>query len=207
MRIVVLGAGGRTGRVFVQAALAAGHEVTAAVHTLSDTMTPRDRLHVQLCDATDALQLREVVRGQDAVVSLIGHVKGSAADVQSVAMATLLQVMQECSVTRLVSLTGTGVRMPGDHIPLVDRILNWGVAVVDPKRISDGIRHVELIMQSDTEWTILRVLKLQTHKRSAINLKEHGPTRLYVSREDVVAAICAVLEQRLFIRKAPILSK
>ena len=148
-----------------------------------------------------------LLEGQDAAVSFIGHVKGSPANVQTDAMNVLVRVMETLGIKRVVSLTGTGVRFPGDKISLVDRFLNFGVSVVDPARVNDGRDHVEVLKQSNLDWTVLRVLKLENITPMPFTLREHGPTKWVVSRQDVAKAVLQVLEEASFIRQAPILSR
>lgn len=206
MKIAVIAANGRSGRIFLDYALARGHEVNAGVHN-KNNIIGTEKLHVLKCDATNKDELRRLLEGQDAVVSFIGHVKGSAPLVQSEAMKTLIEVMHGLKMKRLVSLTGTGVRQPGDKIPIIDRFLTVGVKIVDFDRINDGIQHVKILKNSDLDWTVLRVLKLQNTKPSPFKLKENGPAKLLVSREDVARAALEVLEDNSFIRKLPILSR
>lgn len=206
MKIAVVGANGRSGKIFVEQALAAGHLVRAGVFT-TNTLRPHPRLLVVPCDATKQSDLERLIKGQDAVASFIGHVKGSPPHVQTDAMRALVSVMPTQHVRRIVSLTGTGVRFPGDHITLVDRILNMSIALIDPARVRDGRDHVEILKQSKLDWTVLRVLKLQNTTPRPFTLREHGPTKWFVSREEVAAAALQVLEQGNFIKQAPILSK
>lgn len=205
MKIAVIAANGRSGRVFVAAALAAGHSVTAGVH--NGSLPDEPGLRQIPCDANNRDDLARLVAGQDAVVSLIGHVKGSPPRLQTEAMKLLLPVMQAAGVQRLISLTGTGVRMPGDRITLIDRLLNAAVLLIDRQRIIDGREHVAVLQQSDIAWTVLRVLKLQTDMQHNFILTAHGPTLPYVSRHDVAQAIVDVLEAESFQQQAPMLSK
>ena len=122
-------------------------------------------------------------------------------------MRTLVAVMKTHGMRRVVSLTGTGVRVAGDHISLVDRVLNLGVSAVDPARINDGRDHVRVLEESDLDWTIVRVLKLQNVSPKPFKLTPHGPTKWYVGREEVAQAVLQVLEQHSFIQQAPIISK
>jgi hypothetical protein len=121
-------------------------------------------------------------------------------------MKALVEIMKELKIKRLVSITGTGVRQKGDKIPLIDRILNLGLSVFDPTRLKDGIEHAKVLKESGLDWTILRVLKMQNVKPKPFTLKENGPTKLYVSREEVARAALEVLEDNSFIHKYPILS-
>lgn len=204
MKIAVIGANGRSGQIFIEAALAAGHTIAAGVH--NGTLPSQPGVTAMECDATNVNDLARLVAGQDAVVSLIGHVKGSPPRVQTDAMRALVPAMQAAGVQRLVSLTGTGVRVPGDRITLIDRILNAAVSVADSARVADGRAHYEVLRQSDLAWTVIRVLKLQNTAPKPFTLRDHGPTRPYVSRQEVAQAILDVLESRSFVQQAPIIS-
>ena len=206
MKIAVIAANGRSGQAFVQKALDAGHKVRGGI--LGKSYLPNNpKLTTVDCDATNPDQVKELITGCDAVVSLIGHVKGSPAHVQTQAISTVIDCMKSTGVTRIVSLTGTGVRFPGDKITLLDRFLNLGISIVDPNRVKDGIEHVKLLEQSDVDWTVIRVLKLQNVAEKPFTLRENGPTKPYVGRDEVASAILQVLEQNSFVQKSPIISK
>jgi len=204
MKIAVIGASGRSGRAFVEVALRAGHTVRAGVFGTS-SLSEQDNLSVVKCDATSTKDLKRLITGQDAVVSLIGHISGSPSDVQTKATKDIVKVMNELGMKRFVSLTGTGVRFAGDKLTLLDRFSTVGIKLLDPERIQDGIDHAEVLKGSNLNWTIIRVLKLQNTTPRSFKLLENGPTKLYVSRVEVAQAILQVLEQKSFIKKAPII--
>ena len=206
MKIAVIAANGRSGQAFVEAALTAGHSIRAGVRTKS-YLKPHPGLTVVECDATNEAQLKNLLSGQEAVASFIGHVKGSEPNVQTIAIQKVVDAMNELGVKRLVSLTGTGVRFPGDKISLIDRFLNLSISIIDPARVKDGENHVEVLKASDLDWTVIRVLKLQNVPPKPFELREHGPTKWYVSRQEVAQAVLQVLEQHSFIKQAPIISK
>lgn len=206
MKIAVIAANGRSGKLFVEKALAAGHSVRAGVHH-TNNLTPHERLSTQQCDATNAGDLAKLLDRQDAVVSFIGHVKGSPSHVQTDAMHSLVDTMRLQGLGRVVSLTGTGVRFPGDKITLVDRLLNLSISIIDLARVNDGRDHVQVLKQSNLDWTVIRVLKLQNTSPQPFALLEHGPTKWYVSRDEVAQAVLQVLEENSFIKQAPIIGK
>lgn len=205
MNIAVIAANGRSGRAFVAQALAAGHTVRAGV--FGGELAPAPKLSVMPCDATDKHALTQLLRGQDAVVSFIGHVKGSPPHVQTEAMRTLTAVMQTLGMRRVISLTGTGVRYAGDTIPLIDRILNLSIGIIDPARVADGREHVRVLEESGLDWTVIRVLKLQNVRPKPFVLTLHGPTKWYVGREEVAQAVLQALQENTFVQQAPIISK
>jgi putative NADH-flavin reductase len=203
--IAVVGANGRSGRLFVNAALAAGYDVRAGVH--NGGLEPTDRLKIMKVDATKPTQVASLISGSDAVVSLIGHVKGSPNRVQTEAMQVLVDAMRTVQVHRLISLTGTGVRIPGDTPSLLDYVLNFAIKLIDPQRIQDGIDHAELLQDSGVDWTILRVLKLSNGSSKPFKLTSGGPAKLFTSREEVAEAILEVVRDDSYIHTTPIISR
>lgn len=206
MHIAVIAAQGRSGQEFVRAALAAGHTVRAGIGS-TDPFAPHRRLMTLECDATNTEQVYELTRGVDAVVSLLGHVKGSNADVQTTAMRVVVQAMKRHKITRIVSLTGTGVRIPGDTPNLFDRLANMFIARVDPNRIHDGIAHAALLQESGLDYTVVRVLKLGKGSAGTFALTEHGPAKLLTPRAEVAAAIVDIVENNKFIGGFPVISR
>ncbi len=206
MRIAVIAANGRSGQAFVRAALAAGHSVRAGVHGPA-RLDAHQNLEIMPCDATNPRDLALLLQGQEAVASFIGHVRGSAPNVQTNAIRQIIATMKEQGIRRIVSLTGTGVRFAGDDIPLIDRVLNLAISIIDPARVRDGRQHVELLQASDLGWTVIRVLKLQDVAPKPFSLREHGPTKWFVGREEVAQAVLQVLEDQSFVRQAPIISR
>jgi putative NADH-flavin reductase len=204
MNIAVVAANGRTGQAFVAAALAAGHHVRAGTHS-HNPFSHNVNLTVLSCDATNDADIQRLIMGSDAVVSLIGHVKGSAPDVQTVATQQLVHTMQSSSVTRIVSLTGTGARLPGDQMTWIDRFLNLAIMVIDSDRIRDGQTHLTVLQKSNLEWTVIRVLKLEDRPVHPFSLKEHGPGKLVVGRTEAAQAILQVLKSHNFLYQAPVI--
>ena len=72
MRLAVFGATGRTGKLLVEQALNAEHDVTAFVRPRSlGKLIKHERLTVVQGDATDAAAVERAVNGADAVVSVM----------------------------------------------------------------------------------------------------------------------------------------
>ena len=206
MRIAVIAANGRLGKAFVEAALKAGHSVRGGVRG-ENTLAPHPLLEIVSCDATKPEDLKLLLQGVEVVVSAIGHVKGSASDVQTVATKAIVEAMTELGIKRYVDVTGTGVRFAGDKITLIDRFLNMGVGIMDPSRVRDGREHQEVLKASGLDWTTIRVLKLQNVAAKPFELRLSGPTKVIVGREEVAGAMLQVVESGGFTREAPIVSK
>ncbi len=206
MTVGVLGANGRTGKCVVEEALARNLNVVAGVrgNYLFDTSK---KLKIIQCDILDQKQVSSLVSQVDVVISVIGHMKGSPEFMQTEGITNVIRALNVAGKKRLISLTGTGVRLPADKVTLADKILNFSISLIDPKRINDGRKHAEIIQACSLDWTILRVLKLSNTKSKPFRLTASGPTKFYVSRKEVAKALLDIAENRLFIRESPIISK
>lgn len=205
MKIAVIGANGKTGKIFVDEAVQRGFEVRAGVYR-SNSFTKSDHIDVVQCDATKLEDVESLIKGCDIVVSLIGHVKGSPAFLQTSSTANILSAMKKQGVRRVLSLTGTGVRFPDDTPSFIDRLLNFGIKLIDPERVRDGIAHADVIKESDTDWTILRVLKLTDLPVHQYELTTTGPARILVSRDAVADALLRIIHENAYSKHAPVVS-
>lgn len=207
MNVLVIAANGRTGRKVVEQAIALGFKVTAFIrttekHSFSSSVTVIEG------DATVYDDLAQAVRGQDIVVSAIGHIKGSSANLQTLVVENIIKAIESTGRNiKLVSLTGNGVRRPGDKVFLVDKIMNYTIKLVDPNRIRDGIEHARVIENSDINWVVVRVLKLTDKNSAGFRLSKNGPAKMFVSRQDTAKAMLEVAEGSKWDKMLPIISK
>lgn len=120
MKVLVIGAGGKTGRLIVDCALAAGHSVKALVHdTASLAEKPMsDGVQIVQGDVHDLATVGDAVRHCDAVIDALG---GKApflkTDLESSAARVVLQAMQAQKVRRLVVISVLGAGDSGPQSP------------------------------------------------------------------------------------------
>ena len=106
MKVLVIGAAGKTGRAVVDRALAAGHEVTAFVHSATD-QPPGVRVVVG--DATDGSAMDAAVAGQDAVIDTVGgRTPYRATSLEPDVARPLIGSMTRGGVRRLVATSMLG---------------------------------------------------------------------------------------------------
>ncbi len=208
MKLCVFGADGRTGVEVVKYAIEQGHEVTAFVWGDGPyTYFPKD-VRIQKGDVMDYTAVTQAIQGSDAVISVLGHIKGSDPLMQTKGMKNIMGAMQALGVRRVLSLTGTGARVSGDTPSLVDKFLNFIVGLVDPDRINDGVEHVKVLQNSSLDWTVVRVLKLSkidTDVRT-YTLTQGGPAELQTSRKKVARVLIDLISDGASIGACPVIS-
>jgi putative NADH-flavin reductase len=189
VRILVLGATGSTGTVFVEQALAAGHELTGFVRS-PDKLPAQARLEVVPGDVLDSGALAQAMRGHDAVVSMLGVRSLAPHDFSAESTASIVTAAERSGTGRVVLQSAFGV---GETIDKASTVAKLGFrsamrAVQDDKAAGEAY-----LTASDLDWTIVYPVVLSngpaTGAFRAVDLAEleHVPGLPRISRADVAA--------------------
>jgi putative NADH-flavin reductase len=167
MKLTIFGATGRTGRALLAQALEAGHEVTAFVRDPSKLYITHSRLRVIQGDIYDASVVEDAIKGQDAVLSALGPVRGGPKDVMGAAARNIVAGMKSTGVRRLVTLTGAGVAQPDDAPKLFNRFMSLMLNTFARDILTDSAEHARIVRGSGLACTIVRVPMLTDGPRTA----------------------------------------
>lgn len=157
MRLAVFGATGRTGRLLVQRALDAGHQVTALVRSPDRMPIRHQRLTLLPGDAMNAADVEKAVQGADAVLSLLGPSPGSPPGLMAAAGRNIVAAMRGHGVRRLVAMTGAGVAAPQDRPKLFNHLIKFALKTFSPDVLRDSEAYADAIGASDLDWVLVRV--------------------------------------------------
>ncbi len=204
MRILVFGASGPTGRCVITQALAAGHDVTAAVRR-PEQFTPEElgpervRLTVREVDVLEPDLVDSVVRGSDVVLSTLGVPFGRRpVTVYSVGVRNILDSMERWDVRRLVvvSSSATDPRPHPDAGFVFNRVLQPFIVNVMGRTVYADMRRMEdLVRASAVDWTILRPSGLfDADHVSAYSTGEDRVEGRFTARPDLAAALLAQVD-------------
>ncbi len=101
MKLTIVGATGGIGRLMLEQAVAAGHEVTAAVRNPANLTRPVRAVRVDLSQP-DPAALESAVAGADAVLSGLGPRSRADAGVAARGTAAIIAAMKETGTRRLI---------------------------------------------------------------------------------------------------------
>lgn len=203
MRITLLGATGRIGRLALAAAVAAGHDITILVRRPID-VHPAGVIAI-VGDISDDGSLREAVAGRDAVISALGPRSNTveARDQLVTGMRALVLAMQAARVERLVALSGAAVDVPGDRKPLLDRLATRIVRLAAGQVVAAKQGEFDVFSASPLAWTALRPALVVDGSARGYRLSDRLRPGARVTREDVGQALVDVLGDDTQFRKAP----
>lgn len=153
MKVLVIGAAGKTGQAVVEQTLAAGHQVTAFVRQAA-TYTQRAGVRVVEGDAADRGAMEAAVRGQDAVLDTIGgKTPYRTTTLESSAAHAIIAAMRRHGVRRLVVTSMLGVGDSKANSSLLLRVL---VATFLRGADKDKTAMEGAVAASGLDWIILR---------------------------------------------------
>jgi putative NADH-flavin reductase len=209
MKLTVFGATGKTGKEIVRQALAAGHEVTAVARDPAKLGEAASKVRIVQGDAMDMQVTEQAVAGADAVLSVLGHVKGSPPDVLSKSGSNIVGAMKKQNVRRLVVLTNIAARDSKDRPGLYNRFLRALLTLFRGQMARDTAEEAKIISQSDLDWTIVRASLLtdgpMTGKYHVGEFDKSAGTQ--VSRANVGAFVIDCATENKYLRAKPLISE
>ncbi|MGC3938710.1 NAD(P)-dependent oxidoreductase [Roseobacter sp. EG26] len=175
MKLVVLGANGRTGKLVLQAALAKDMDVTAVVRSADRAPDLQHaRLQVVVGDPCDPAFLASVFHDHAAVISALGGRLPTKA-ATSVYYRSADAIVDAASATGLkrVLVISTALLFPDQT--LLGRILR----IVVPNVVHSAGRMENILNRSDLEWTSARAgflndVQVSAYRAQRETLPAHG---------------------------------
>jgi putative NADH-flavin reductase len=207
MKLLVLGATGRTGRELLAGALHQGHEVTVLVREPARLTLPGERLRVLVGSATDPAAVEEAVAGHDAVLCALGPTSArelARSGLMRASVPPLVSAMERRGVRRLILLSALGTGESASDAPSVSRL---AFATVLRQVGKDKRRAEEVVRASDLAWTIVYPPALNNGPatcgyRHGERLKLRGSPK--ISRADVAHFMLAQLADDRYVGKGAI---
>jgi len=204
-RILIIGATGGTGRQLVAQALERGYAVTALVRKPSKLRIEHPRLTVVQGDVLDHDSVATAMRGQEAVISALGHKRYFyPTRILSEGTRNILRAMEAHGVSRFVCETSLGLGDSAGRLGLYYTL--FLIPMILPFYFWDKTRQERLLAESKVEWVIVRPGVLNNGNKRGQYRAGHrlggflGTVR--ISRADVADFMLEQLESDMFLRTA-----
>lgn len=204
-RVLIVGATGGTGRRLVEQALERGYEVTALARDPSALHVEHPRLTVVRGNVLDYPSVDAAVRGQDAVLSALGH-KQFFRPTRTLSEGTqnVLHAMEAHGVRRFVCETALGIGHSAGRMGLYYTF--FVIPVILPFYFWDKTRQERLIAASKVNWVVVRPGALTNGAKRG--RYRHGRTvgsllwTVRISRADVADFMLNQMSDNTYLRAA-----
>ncbi len=196
MKILVIGAAGKTGEAIVKRALAKGHTVTAFVHSAKDFEGGGEGVRVVEGDVLDGAAVNAAVAGQEAVLDALGgHTPWKETSLETNAARNVVAAMRVHGVKRLLVISAIGVGGTQELVP------SWYEHLIMPTLLRGAMRDKEtmepVVEASGLDWTLLRPGHLVDGEATGkVRTFEpgSGETAHKITRADLAAFMLQLLE-------------
>src|SRR4030095_865785 len=110
MKLLIIGGTGGTGRELIKQALEQGYQLTALVRNPDSMKISHPNLRIEKGNVLDPDKVQEVVKGQDAVLSALGHKKFFIrTTILSRGTKNIIEAMKKHNVSRFICITSLGI--------------------------------------------------------------------------------------------------
>ena len=154
MKILILGATGKTGRLLVNQALEKGYFVTAFARNPSSINLKHPNFNIFKGNILDNKAVDGAVKGKGAVISALGTKSIKKDTSISDGVRNIINAMKNNEVKRIIFMSSLGV---GDSRGQLKFLYNYFVVPFILKNMfEDKERQEKLLLESDLDWTIVR---------------------------------------------------
>jgi putative NADH-flavin reductase len=208
MRVLIIGASKGIGLETTRQALAAGHSVCAFARSADAIRLQDAKLDKFRGDALKVADVEAALEGVDVVIQALGVGFGDLfrpVRLFSDATRVLIRAMKAKGVNRLIVVTGFGA---GDSREAIGLMRSLPFSLVFGRAYDDKSEQERLIRQSSLEWTIARPGLLTDGRRTGRAKILADPSQWRngtISRADVADFLVRQIEDRTYLRKAPVL--
>ena len=156
MIVSVFGASGRTGKAFVKLAAESGLYVRAHYRTAPLEPSP-DTVTVVVGALTDPTAVREVLRGADAVVVLLGPHPSAHRVFCATATKAILAGMATQNVPRILCVTGAMIGERPSNVSLALKLMSVGARRTEQgDTLADRDAQERAVRSSPAAWTMVK---------------------------------------------------
>lgn len=206
MKLLIIGGTGGTGHELIKQGLQQGHCLTALIRNPEKVKIAHQNLSVIKGNVLDFEKVQEVVAGQDAVLSALGHKRFFIkTTILSEGTKNIIHAMEKHNVKRFICVTSLGINDSRFKLGLYYTL--FVIPVIVFFYFLDKAKQEKLIVNSNLEWTIVRPGQLTNGKKRSTY--KHGTyvgnyilTKM-ISRADVAHFILSQLNDKTYLRKTP----
>lgn len=217
MRILILGATGRTGRILVHEALKRGHRVTVLISHKGALKIKPELVETYEGTPLNRFTLADAIQSCDAVLSTLNISRVSDSPWSklrtskvflSSSMKHIIEVAAENNIKRIIITTAWGVAETRKDIPF------WFRWLIDKSNIryqyQDHERQEVLLKESNLDWTIIRPVGLTDSEKIRdikVSFNNQPKPSVTISRRNIALFMLDTLEKNLYIRQTPVISE
>jgi putative NADH-flavin reductase len=217
MKILIIGATGRTGRLIVEEALKQGYDLNVLVRDKNKMPFSSKSIKVYQGTPTSRTDLAAAMQGCDLIISALGIVRASdapwsklitAKNFISESIKNAIAEADQQNLKRLITISAWGVGETKKQVPFW---LRWLIDYTNMGPVyAEHEKEEKLLANSDLNWTAVRPVALSDSKKTKalkVSLNNFPKPSLQISRQSVAKFIVDIVKSDKYDRKSPTISE
>jgi putative NADH-flavin reductase len=210
MNVAIFGGTGETGLLVIKKALAAGHRVTAFARNPAKISFQDKNLKIIKGELTDINQIEKAVIGSDVVISVLGPTGKAKGLIISTGIKNIISAMERNGVKRFIATATPSFKVPNDKFQLSFSLAIFMIKTLAKDAYNNIVATGAAVSNSQLDWTLVRIPMLSRKpKTGKLNIGYTGTDNVKVfslSREDLADFLIKQISDKIYLKKAPILS-
>lgn len=214
MKILLLGATGRTGKQIIEAAIQKGFEISAIAR--NPQKLEKFKIDITAGTPYDYETVEKAIEGCDAVINTLNVSRKSdnpwaalaaPRDLISKAASNTMKAMTKSGIKRFIALSTIGAGRSWKKIPFILKLI-VSISNMRPAFRDHG-KQEEILESSDMDYTICRapLLSNEAHEKGAIATPENEkPASPVLSRRAAADFFLHIIENKQYVRETISLS-
>jgi putative NADH-flavin reductase len=205
-KIAVIGGTGKAGKFLVKELINQGFHIRVLTRNPNKIDITSNHLEKTIGDITNYKSVFSFLEGCTSVISALGQSKG-ADPVFSLAAQNIVRAMNQLGIKRYVVLTGLTIDAQSDKKGFRTKLKSGIMKLLFKNIIKDKQKEYEILLESDLEWTVVRVpfIELTESKQKFLISLTDCPGKR-ISSTDLARFLIDQLSSHEFIRQAPFIS-
>lgn len=199
MKVLVIGATGKTGMHVWQKAVDEGHDVSCFVRTASKLASAKGQINIVIGDVLALESVSNAVAGHDAVIVCLGSTGLSDNSTLKVGTQNVIDAMVKHNVNRLIVLSAAGVGDSWRQIGWISRLL---FKTMLKNVFNDHIAQEALVNQSPIDWTIVRAAILSDKPATGEYIASNDSKAAKITRADLAEFLVEQLTDAGYSKRA-----
>ena len=217
MKILILGATGRTGRLIVEEALRQGYDLNVLVRDKTKTSFSSKSIKVYQGTPTRRSDLAAAMQGCDLVIGALGIARASDApwsklitpkNLISESIKNVIAEADQQNLKRLITISAWGVGETKKDIPFW---LRWLIKYTNLSPVyAEHELEEKLLANSNLNWTAVRPVALtdsEKIKTLKVSFNNFPKPSLQISRQSVAKFIVDIVKSDKYDMKSPTISE
>lgn len=207
MRIALFGSTGSLGKKIIKEALSRGIQINALARSPEKLASYEDKITIITGDYFNLEDQDKTLMNADVVISAIGPPTGTKnsphAHLYAESMQTLLELMTEKGLKRLINVSGASATFNGEKIKFPRKVMRFIMRLTLPQMVQIKDFELEVLQKSSLIFTAIRPPMIVENLKGQFYASNEKVPNMKVDNNQLASFILDIMDDTTWYRKMP----